>query len=59
MLQNILTNPLWTTLMMSLFPFWTRIDHTYIFNGGAESCRTKSNFGRGFITILNFVQKMN
>jgi len=32
----------WTTLMMSLFTFWTRtVYHTYIFNGGLETSRTK------------------
>jgi len=37
------TDVTWTTLMMSLFPFWTRtVYRTYIFNGGTEKTRAES-----------------
>jgi len=37
------TDVTWTTLMMSLFPFWTRtVYFVYNFNGGTEIFLNKS-----------------
>jgi len=44
---NYPTDVTWTSLMMSLFPFWTRtVCRTYISNGGTDSPRTKSKISK-------------